>query len=88
MFSRANWSDISDELSQFSKDYFDNLVNSDIDTKWQHIKETLTSTIDKHVPSKMSSKRYHVPWITKSLKRLSRKKQRLYNQAKKTSQKS
>jgi len=35
----------------------------------------------KHVPQKVASSRRNVPWMTRSLHRMCRKKQRLYNQA-------
>ena len=36
------------------------------------------------IPTKMSSSKLHQPWITNQIKRLSRKKQRLYNRARLT----
>ena len=39
---------------------------------------------EKHVPSKMTSTRYNLPWINRKLRRLTRKKQKLYNKARKS----
>ena len=38
---------------------------------------------DKHVPTKLSSSGKNVPWWTPTIRRMCRKKQRLYNRAKK-----
>ena len=81
LYSKANWDALKSDLSTFSSEYFEKFSNCDIDTKWSHFKEKLNSIIDDHVPTKKLSSRYHVPWINQSLKRLSRKKHRLYNKA-------
>ncbi|XP_063951801.1 uncharacterized protein LOC135153256 [Lytechinus pictus] len=57
-------------------------TSSSVQDMWLDIKTTLTKLLDKHVPSKMSSTRYNQPWITRSVKRLSRKKKKYYNRAK------
>ena len=43
-------------------------------------------TMNKHIPSKMTSSRYNLPWFNRNLRRHCRKKQRLYNKAKRTGQ--
>ena len=43
----------------------------------------IDNIIKKYVPSKMTSSRTNLPWFTSKLKRMCRKKQRLYNRAKK-----
>ena len=42
---------------------------------------------DKFVPHKMSTTRYNLPWYNQNLRRLSNKKQRLYNKAQKSNSK-
>ena len=49
---------------------------------WQYIHLNLLQVIDNFVPTKLSGTRSHLPWLTVSLKRLIRKKQRVYNKAK------
>ena len=44
----------------------------------------LQEMMDKHVPSKMTSTRYNLPWLNQKLKRMTKKKQKLYNKAKKS----
>ena len=43
---------------------------------------TFLKLINDSVPVKVISKRTHLPWVNTSLKRLIRKKQRVYNRAK------
>ena len=40
--------------------------------------------MDAHIPTKMSTTRFNVPWFNGTLKRMCKKKQRLYNKAKKS----
>ena len=54
---------------------------TDIDTLWLTFKNLIHSVIDKLVPFKFISSSFHQPWITNSLKRLCRIKQRKYNKA-------
>ena len=53
-------------------------ANSDVNTMWNSIKENLNYLLDKHVPSKMTSSRFHQPWITTRTKRLLKRKHRLF----------
>ena len=39
---------------------------------------------DKFVPHRLSTSRHNLPWFNQKLRRLAKKKQRLYNKAKKT----
>ena len=43
--------------------------------------QNLQQIIEDHTPTKTSSTRTHLPWMSSTLKRLIRKKQRLYNRA-------
>ena len=40
--------------------------------------------MNTHIPSKLTSSRYNLPWFNRPLRRLSRAKQRAYNKAKKS----
>ena len=49
-----------------------------------HYSLQLHTAVDKHVPSKTVGKRNNTPWINHTLKRLHKRKQRVYNTAKKS----
>ena len=84
IFSKANWPEIKNEISKFSADYFSRLQNSSVEVKWTEFKSNLTSIIDKYVPSKFISTRYNLPWMSRAILRLSRKKHRLFKKAKRS----
>jgi hypothetical protein len=55
-----------------------------IEENWKHFKEAIETCIEKHIPKKKIGKHHDVPWMTTDIKRLIRKKQRLYNKSKKS----
>ena len=48
---------------------------------WHYFHDHVMNSVNKHVPSKVLSTRFHLPWLTVTVKRLIRKKQRVYNRA-------
>jgi len=51
---------------------------------WSFIRVNLTRALETHILVRFISSCKHVPWMTPQLKRLIRKKQRFYNNAKRT----
>ena len=47
------------------------------------LRKLFLAPIDRNIPSKISSSRFSFPWVNRSIKRDIRKKQRLYNKARK-----
>ena len=83
LWKHANLTDMKQECLAFRKE-FDEKSSRPVTEMWDDVKQFLTQLQDKHVPSKMSSTRFHQPWITTSVKRLSQQKKRSFNRAKKT----
>ena len=59
-----------------------------VDGKWKVFVQNITSIMDDCIPHKLSSSRFNLPWFNRSLRKQKRKKQRLYNKAKKSGSKS
>ena len=59
-------------------------INTNINTLWDYFKTKCTDIMEECIPSKTTSTRITQPWITKDLRTLSRRKQKLYNRAKRT----
>ena len=68
-------------------DFMEEHKGRSIDQNWREFKKHIMSTMDKYVPSKSTSIRYNLLWMNTTLKRMVRKKQRLYNKAKKSHKK-
>ena len=82
-FLKANWAEVRQKISDFSVTYLNTMRELDISTKWNALKKQLNDIMDTCILSKMTTTRHNVPWINRTLIRLTRKKQRLFNEAKK-----
>jgi hypothetical protein len=70
------------ELQTFAQN-FDNVTQGkSVEAKWELFESTMQNIINNCIPHKLSSSRYNLPWFTRSLRRQTRKKQKLYNKAK------
>jgi hypothetical protein len=65
----------------------DKTLLSSIDSLWNHLKENILEISRKHVPSKLSSAKYSHPWMTTTLRRAERRKQRAHKKMNKTGKK-
>ena len=84
LWKRADINAIKDHVNAEIANFIaNNNVNTPIDQLWSSFKE-LTDSSMAFVPSKTTSPRYSQPWITTKCKRLSRRKKRAFNRAKRT----
>ncbi|WAR05575.1 hypothetical protein MAR_020944 [Mya arenaria] len=85
LYSKANWDNISLECSKLSDDLV-YMSGPNVEMMWERLKTGIQSIMDTNIPSKMFRKRNTVPWFNRTLKKMMRRKGRLYNHAKKTKQ--
>ena len=79
---KADQTRIRQELQTFAQN-FDNVTQGkSVEAKWELFESTMQNIINNCIPHKLSSSRYNLPWFTRSLRRQTRKKQKLYNKAK------
>lgn len=83
-FSKADWDTAKSDTIKFAQDYATSSPNRTIHQNWKSLKDHIFTTMDSHVPSKMSKSRSDLPWLTTSLKRIIRRKNKLYAKAKKS----
>ena len=57
---------------------------ADVNTMWETFKTTVMSAVEKHIPSTLCRRSTDLPWIGHHIKKLLRRKKRLYKQARKT----
>ncbi|MEW8547189.1 MAG: endonuclease/exonuclease/phosphatase family protein, partial [Candidatus Thiodiazotropha sp.] len=82
LYDRGNYQSISDELSETD---WNKIKNNDIDIYANNLTEHILDLADKHIPNKTIKIRKSDPsWLTNNIKRLIRKKKRLYDKYKKT----
>ena len=84
MYSKANWDELKLDATSISENIGKLYGSSDVFRLWETFKTSIQKSVEKHVPSKNSKSKHHLPWLDRDLKRLLRQKQKLYNKAKKT----
>ena len=82
-WSKADWDTIQKETTTFRDKFLSEYQERDVDTNYSDFQQHVDNMLDKHVPTKLSSSRKNVPWLTPTIRRMCRKKQRLYKRAKK-----
>ena len=83
VWAQANWQKMKADIHLFASTF--SMRDKTVDNGWNDIKEALNSTIDRHIPTKtVKSRPKHRQWISASIRRRSRKQQRLYKKAKRS----
>ena len=86
LWKKADTEGITTTLSNYSKAFRAEAFFS-VEGMWQNLKTAITTTMEKFVPSKMSSSKHTHPWINTKIRRATRRKQRAHRKAKSTKQK-
>ena len=59
-------------------------IDSPVESMWASLKDNLLQIQEKCIPSKLTSTKFHQPWINRRIKRISRRKRKWYNIQKRT----
>ena len=65
-------------MQSFCSSFLSSYEGKSVEALWTEFKEALNSGIEKFIPSKFTGNKKHLPWITQSIKREIRKRDRLY----------
>ena len=85
VFSRANWTGLKDSILEISKTIHKMIKdNKSVEDVWTCFKSDVMKEVDKFIPSKLKGGRSRTPWINSDIKRMLKKKHRLFQQARKT----
>ena len=83
-YNKADWTKIRQSTIKFAEEYLSKQDENDIDTNWNKFKKHILNTMEQLIPSRLVSQKFAVPWINTEIKRMGKKKQRLYNKWKRT----
>ena len=81
---KADTDRIKEELKKLADNVNLNSESKSVDEKWNEFELGVHRIMDDHIPHKVSSSRYNLPWFNRPMRRQARAKQRLYNKAKKS----
>lgn len=83
-YQKADWAQIETELETLGDQIRNEAPrHNSPEPLWKLFKSKIEDIMKKHVPSKLTSPRFSLPWITQEIKKMLKKKQRLYNKARK-----
>ena len=83
-FKNANWEAIRQQIRSCWTSFSKKSPSRSLKENWLKLKSILNQCLDKFIPTKMTSHRENLPWLSKSLLASVRKKASLYNKAKRT----
>ncbi len=82
--SKADIEGMKKDIKDFAQGYFENSSIQTPQQKWDKIEQTLNDTMERRIPSRLTTSRYNLPWFQRNHRRMSRRKQRAYKKAKRT----
>ena len=83
-FKKANWEANRQQIRSCWTSFSENSPSRSVNENWLKLKSILNQCLDKFIPTKMTSPRENLPWLSKSLLASIRKKTSLYSKAKRT----
>ena len=81
---KADVDGIKRDLKVFQEEFLATLADSTVQASWDKFENKIKEVMEKYIPFKMSSNRRNLPWFERKHRRLCRKKQRLYNKARRS----
>jgi len=79
MYNKANWNALKEELTTLLvSDYNEISESTNVDQLWSKFRYSIAHVVDKYIPHKLTKTRRGLPWINQNIKKLIRKRDRLY----------
>ncbi len=72
-WSKADWETIRTKTAEFKDQFLNELQDHDVEINYSKFQKHVEDTLGKLAPTKMSSTRRNVPWITPAIRRMCRK---------------
>jgi predicted membrane-bound dolichyl-phosphate-mannose-protein mannosyltransferase len=89
IWKKANKDKLEDQASEMGKQFKEKFsLDRAINEIWDFIKSNILNILQESVPSKMSSTRFSLHWINRTVKQMSRQKNRNFDKARRTKKKS
>ena len=85
LYKKADISALDNELDQLVQEFSTrDPTNFSVDENWLFCSSKLKAAIDKWVPKKQVKSHRRLPWITRQIKRMMRKRERLFKMARRS----
>ena len=85
LYKRADMVGLKDHMTQFKDAYLsEDHSHMSVNDMWVKFKTGFVEAVERFIPSKMTKTKYSVPWIDLTIKRLVKKRNKLYLRARKS----
>ena len=84
LFNKADWENFRQQMREVNKTLQNCYEQNSANTLWCTFRDTIVKGAEMYIPSRMTKRRDGYPWITQTLKKLMRKRDRMYKNHKHT----
>jgi len=74
-YNKADWEVLRENSREFTVDFTSTIADYTVEENWTRFKDYMNAVLNKHIPSKWTSVRCHLPWLTTGLKRMCKKEE-------------
>ena len=82
LYKKGNLDAVKEYLDSKLESFKEKYKEINIEGYWTTFKSHLFNAMDQYIPSKTLTSRWNIPWINQNIKKMIRKKERLYKAAK------
>jgi hypothetical protein len=79
-YGKANYENMKQDIENLGPK-ISSIDRTDVESMWSTFRDGFKQSMERNIPTKLSSTRYDRPWINRDIKRNVRQKQRAYNRA-------
>ena len=87
LYDKADMTALRKDISIGATEFFAHCSRRSLEENWSFFKDTLNKLADKHIPSKLTSSRNSLPWISRGIRRQMRRRDHLLKKARRSSDK-
>ena len=85
LYKKADWDSLKEHMHAFSLNFVNSSeITDDVDMLWSNFSNQLERSIMKYIPHRTTSTKNRPPWISREIKRLFRKREKLDRKSKKS----
>ena len=84
LYQKADWDQFKQTMRDFQSELLTDLATTDVQELWDMFASRLEQGIDKFIPTRKAGTRDGFPWINQEIRRLMRKRNKLYKRMKRS----
>ena len=78
LYKKTDWDGFRSDMAEYQSDFFQSSANMKSNDKWNLFKKAFNDLSEKIIPTKLCRPKHGHPWVKNAIKRLMRKRDKLY----------